>query len=734
MVPFRRFIDRALQLGMTAVRPVVLVLVLFTVAAAKADPVVLEIVRASPAVRCRVTAVAVKTPAAGMREIPLAEPVMVAETFTSVPVTISDWPAEVVPIGKGCWAASLHITAPAADPFRVEVWPAATVIGGLAFERKSETPRAIAGALLDPAGRSPEPLACELSDRIWRCTVPAGRTLNLQVAVDDFAPLFVWDVNLVPDAVYDSGIQTVVRGAAVAGRAMLDRGRPAANARIRILPLAAGHQPASDRAMKARETRSNAGGHFQLAGLEPGVYRIVSTVEGRGNAVIESLELRAGEHVQLREPLFHEELAELIVLLTPPVSSSQAPWSVELLRAGDRDMELVSVIKGAASVDGYWSKAGLQPMQYQLRVIGPQGSHLVARDVVLHGGREQITIDVSALRVTGKVLAGDAGVVAELTFDNNGRSVNTTSDEEGAFTAEFPVAGLWRPRVSVGRTRLRLEPVEIADPPTDELILRLPGGGVAGKVFDTNGKPVVDVVVALKGVGMMPSTTSDGDGKFRLIGVEAGQYTIEAAAGEDLAAGPLPVTIAKDEVTEIDLRMEPWREVTGVVTTANGAPASGAVVRNYDPLTGLLEDVFADARGAFSFKVKPRSSTIDLIVLAPPAPIAMRQISMGNRRVVSANVQLAPVGTKLRIYIPRTPPWPVLTGPDGVSRSLGLLLMPLFERRMWRELVDGGFNFLLEPGPYRLCEYGGTPCRELQLAAHAETKVILSMPTASSTP
>jgi hypothetical protein len=62
--------------------------------------------------------------------------------------------------------------------------------------------------------------------------------------------------------------------------------------------------------------------------------------------------------------------------------------------------------------------------------------------------------------------------------------------------------------------------------------------------------------------------------------------------------------------------------------------------------------------------------------------------------------------------------------------------MPLFERGLPRELVDGGFNFHLEPGAYRLCDYPDVPCRELQLAAHAETTVMLSnpQPTKTNTP
>jgi hypothetical protein len=706
------------------------VLALLTAAPGAAAELILELLPASEPLRCEVAAVSVSSPSGKSAELPLTPPVILTSSAASIRVNVDAFPAEVVPVAKGCWAGR-QLVSDSTIPLTVKMWPAATVLGGMSFEKKGEEPRQITGSFVSVSGDPvAEAVACSLESKLWRCSVPAGRPLHLKVSIGDFAPLFVWDVNVQPEAVQDTGIHTLVRGAAIAGRAVLERGRPAANANVALRLLTSGGQPPGDRSAKRLQTRTNASGYFQFTGLEPGLYSLASQVDGRGDAVLESIEVRAGEHLQLREPLVHVELAELAVLLQPPVSPSQKPWSVELLRDSGRDSEVVSVARGPASVDGYWSKAGLQPIEYLLRVSDAEGSQVVSRRIVLRGGPEQLTVDVVAIGVRGRVLAGEKGLAADVVFEYEGRRVKTTSDEDGAFNVDFPAAGSWTPSVTAGGGRVRLEPVQIASTQEEALILRIPGGGVRGKVLDAGGRPAGSALVALtRGIGQKSTAYADENGRFELIGVDPGEYTIYAEAGEGFG-GPLPLTIREDETAEIDLRLDALKEVTGVVTSASGAAASGAVVRSFDPLTGLMEETIADGRGAFSFKVRPRSTTIDLIVLAPPYPIAMRQLSLGDRRVTSAHVQLAPAGTKLRVYILRSPPWPVLTGPDGVTRSLGLLLMPLFGRSSWREFVEGGFNFFLEPGPYVICGDGTPPCQQLQLAAHAETTVqFLGAPT-----
>ncbi|HYK04140.1 MAG TPA: carboxypeptidase-like regulatory domain-containing protein [Thermoanaerobaculia bacterium] len=708
---------------------------MWTIIPASAAEIVLEFVPASSAARCEVTAVVVTSPVAPSKVVPLTPFVVVGGAGGAARVTLDGFPVELAPVAAGCWAPPLQLVADPVVPVVTELWPSATVLGGISFERKGEKPKKIEASFIDVAAdRGSQRVACELDAEVWRCEVPAGRPLHLKIAIDNFAPLFVWDVSVQPGAVQDTGIQTLVRGAAISGLGVLDRGRPAVGANVRLLPLTAGHQTPVDRAAKRHQTKTNARGHFQFTGVEPGVYRLVSALAGRGDAVLEAVEIRPGEHLELREPLVHRELAELTLLLQPPVAPSQMPWSVELFRDGEREFEVVPVTRGPASVDGYWTRNGLQPMSYNLRILDADGSRVVSQEILLRGGREQITVDVATIGVAGRVLAGDGGIAAEVKFESEGRSVRSKSDGEGAFTIAFPGAGTWTPSVSVGTARVRLETVEIKSPHEDELILRLPGGRVRGRVLDQTGRPASNVLVRLtRAIRSVSSAYSDETGEFHLIGVEGGQYSISAETDETFG-GPLPLTAREDETAEIEIRLEPWKEVTGVVTTASGAAASGAVVRNFDASTGLMEDTIADGRGAFSFRVTPRSATIELIVLAPPHPIAMRRIALAERRVTSAHVQLSAEGTRLRVYILRSPPWPVLTGPDGVARSLGLLLMPLFGRSSWREFVEGGFNFFIEPGPYVICGNGTPPCQQLQLAAHAETTVhFLNNPVASGT-
>jgi hypothetical protein len=285
------------------------------------------------------------------------------------------------------------------------------------------------------------------------------------------------------------------------------------------------------------------------------------------------------------------------------------------------------------------------------------------------------------------------------------------------------VPGEWRPSVHANGVHVNLAPVTIGSPHEGELVLDLPGGRLNAVVVDANGAVAPASLLLRRDGKIVTSGVTDDDGKIEMFGLAAGSYVAEAEA-EHGFAGPVAVTIDKDTVTELELRVSPMREVTGQVLTSDGFAASGAIVRTLDDITRSYEDTIADGRGVFTFRAKPGVEAIDVVVLAPPHPVALRRIVVAGKRNVSAPpIVLARTGGTLRV-VPGgdIPPWPTLRAPHGRSYPLILLLAPRFGLPRWREFVDGAFQFSVEPGAYVLCS-PDAKCKSTLLAPNAETLV-----------
>jgi hypothetical protein len=633
--------------------------------------------------------------------------------------------SKLLALTENCWTEPV----PVADSVTVDLWPRGSVIGELASERQIE-PRAVHGVFVDAeadrnAGKSTEEhsVECTLQGRAWRCSVPANRPLHLRLAVDDFAPLYVWD--LVVRETSDVGVQQLVRGGSIVGRVVDDTGQPIRNAQVSLAPVTAAHQPAADRQLTRSRARSDAKGYFQLIGVPAGEYRIASSAEGRADAEHERIEVRAGEDLRITQPLVHAMLAELEVVITPPVSASQRPWKVLLRRPGSRMSEVIRVAEGDAGPNGVWRKENLQPGSYQMTILTADDSEVARQSVELRGGPERILVTVSAIEVHGKVVPSEIAGEVALEFVREGRRVKSTTDAEGAFTAAFPTPGTWHPSIYLGPTGadMRLAPVEIESSHDDELVLEVPAGRIRGRVLAPDGRPARGVVRVRRDGRMAAQGQTDDDGRFDLFGLVPGSFDIEGETS-DAFAGPIPIEVTGERAVEIDLRTASSREVTGSVVTADGAAASGAVVRVFDPATRAYDDIIADGRGSYSFRVNPSAAMVDLIFIAPPHPIALRRFPIrADKRTVSIGaVQLASAGSKLRVLIQRTPPWPSLRTADGRTYALVLLLAPRFGYGPFRELVNGVFEFWIEPGSYTLCNDAGE-CHAANLAPHAEALV-----------
>lgn len=215
--------------------------------------------------------------------------------------------------------------------------------------------------------------------------------------------------------------------------------------------------------------------------------------------------------------------------------------------------------------------------------------------------------------------------VASLT----GQTSNETTDADGAYEAGglradtytvtaskagYVAAEFGQRRLSYPGTRVRVANGEVVER-IDVILLRT--GAIAGRVSDEAGDPIEGATVSLLGVQFVGGRrtlaeigrrTSNDLGRFRLFGVQPGQYVVAAAAA---SAGPrrLPgyattyypgspsvadaqvITVtAGDDQAGVEIRLLPGRasKISGIVVDSRGDPYRGALVLAGSERSGAL--------------------------------------------------------------------------------------------------------------------------------------------------
>jgi protocatechuate 3,4-dioxygenase beta subunit len=163
-----------------------------------------------------------------------------------------------------------------------------------------------------------------------------------------------------------------------------------------------------------------------------------------------------------------------------------------------------------------------------------------------------------------------------------GRS-DVVTDARGLARVEVPaaVAGM----VSASHDDfLRAEPVPLAADGERVTVTLRRALAISGVLLDADGAPVTDVRVTATAPGrwVRPALT-DGTGKFRLTGLEAGTYDLEARFLVESKVGLVATARVAAGATGVELRLaRPEGQATGLVvrvTGADGAPVPRASVR-----------------------------------------------------------------------------------------------------------------------------------------------------------
>lgn len=224
-------------------------------------------------------------------------------------------------------------------------------------------------------------------------------------------------------------------------------------------------------------------------------------------------------------------------------------------------------------------------------------------------------------RVTGRV----QGVLnANLNMTLN---VSAQTDEDGLYELADLPAGKYRVNAAkLGYTSTALENLDVAEGQTttrnDFTLTRY--SAVTGRVLDEFGDPVEDVTVNLSrltfeagrrrivGVRGVPSTSTDDTGRYRLYGLEPGQFIVYAAPGQILPNQPMsllagyaptyfpgtsnareaqlvPVPRSQD-VTGLDfvLVATPTATISGTKIGSDGQPLGGSLMLMESQRSGAI--------------------------------------------------------------------------------------------------------------------------------------------------
>ncbi|HET9768326.1 MAG TPA: carboxypeptidase regulatory-like domain-containing protein, partial [Thermoanaerobaculia bacterium] len=431
---------------------------------------------------------------------------------------------------------------------------------------------------------------------------------------------------------------TLLPGSRGAGRVTTLQGQAIAGARVKLTKQEEGGggmvmRRLGERAASDAEATTDAGGRFTLADLPAGRFELDVTAAGfagskvpgievpaaAGEVDLGTIKLAGGSPVEGQvvgpqgQPI---EGAEVFVLEGMMGMMPLSRWAVMGLEpaastAGDGFFRLADRAAGQ-KVDLAVRRSGYT-VERSLGILAPTGEPVV------------ITLrPASAIR--GRVVNAEGDPVAEaqlqLIMERAGGGMafmtslgNTTTGDDGRFAIEDVDPGDVRINVNaIGYLPFERAGVEVpAGKDVDglELVLR-PGATVVGTVTGPDGLPAIGAYVSVvsdqRGGPMRTAAgyaETDGEGRYRLEGVEPGPRTLEAQHEElDRAVADLEVRAGENQ---LDLRLGGGQEVSGRVVGPGGQPVGSASVSLGSPgqLGGSGRGAVTDAGGLFTITGVP---------------------------------------------------------------------------------------------------------------------------------
>lgn len=218
----------------------------------------------------------------------------------------------------------------------------------------------------------------------------------------------------------------------------------------------------------------------------------------------------------------------------------------------------------------------------------------------------------STAYITGTVTddSGNSLAAVEVTVsDDTGetiRTVETTSN--GEFTTEVP-PGEYEVSASATGYESSVTQVSVTDGQTEAVFLTLietETSAITGDVVTDSYEPISGADISLLDADtgdVVATATTGSEGSYTFIGIEYGEYQIEATAGGSSTVATFTNTAG---TTNRDLVIaeytDPTGSVTGTVLTVDNEPIPGAEVALLDASTDeIVGEAMADSDGTYLF-------------------------------------------------------------------------------------------------------------------------------------
>ncbi len=562
-------------------------------------------------------------------------------------------------------------------------------------------------------------VACPVTRGAFSCAIPEG-TWDLRLRVQSFVSWFVWGASVQPGTSLDLGKLTLRRGASVVGvvKALdgpgLDR-----SCKVRLLAQhgALDQQDISRHEKSALEVSPDARGFFHFEGVQPGRYLLSAEQRGYAEArvfpvdVVESSETALVHDVELMKPLTFD------LSLEPPEDPYGEPWEVTLVdEGGDRAIRSV-VVSGDRAVGGLWSREGMRPGRYTLRVFDSQNSMWAAKELELQPADRYLSVEIPMVDVEGEVSLGGEPIAAEISLSPaEGRrdlapSVTLTSGSDGVVRGVLPFEGVYEALVRAVDPHLSkwvsaVEVSKLDGAPVARFSVALAGSAVKGVVVDEREQPVADAEIRVYNRDVMRDLTSarsNDEGEFVVLALEEGEYTVFAQQGERRSREAL-LSLGDTEPAPLKLVLESQSDLKGRVVDSSGNGVAGAAIMVGGASFTAGGQATAGLDGRFSLPVPGESLDLMFLVHAPGYAFhgERRHVARGDEillrlsqigsGITLSNLEAAHESGKLAV---------LLRG--GAILAEGILRMWATTNGVQTADPDQLLVPMMEPGPYQVC-------------------------------